>query len=727
MTGKKHRNCMASSRKILVLALLAAFGQAQAADEKVEALINPNMGDVSVGVGVASGSPNDRALFGQYNGLKNNQVNALLDFLYVNRTADGVWTRAQGVNLGLDIPEVTLAYGKQGDWGAWLDYNQIVRQDPYTVNTGVGALGTTNPIIGNSLVAPGAGGSQNLSTTRKGLTVGVGKWLLPNLSFDVNYKTEDKTGSRVSGVGGYCSNIISPVCYGAVGTVAAMYLTPEPINSNSQQLDAKLTYSGDGYALTAGYYGTFYSNYNSLLTPTFPNGGATLINTGGQLGLTAGLLSQPVALAPDNQANQIYLSGFTALPMNTKVNFKASYNHATQSEAYPWQTLVGAAPGVNGNLNGAVDTSLIQVGLTSRPVAQFYINANARYEDRQDKTQLGNYVIAPNNSLWTNWPNSSKYGTAKLEGGYQMTDVDRALLGVDYTNINRIRAIGSTYIPPTSVAAMRENNNETGVYAEYRRSMAETVNAALTYRHANRYGYHWYAIDAAAGYPYIRWDQVSNLPGVFPYIMLDRTRDTLKLTGDWQATNNLSFNIQLEGGKDSYNGPTAAGMQDTGYQLYNIDAAMKFSENWRGTAYISWGKQTLNMQQWAGYIAALDQVNSALGLGVVGTLKGGWEVGGDLTYQQDKNHYNLGMTTQAPVSNLPDTKYQATFLKLYGKVALDKKSDLRFDFVQQWAQYNDWQWGYNGVPFTYSDNTTLSMQPTQNVSFFGARYIYNFK
>ena len=102
-------------------------------------------------------------------------------------------------------------------------------------------------------------------------------------------------------------------------------------------------------------------------------------------------------------------------------------------------------------------------------------------------------------------------------------------------------------------------------------------------------------------------------------------------------------------------------------------------------------------------------------------------MGGDLTYLEDTNSYDLSMTTGEPVSNLPDNSYRATILKLWGKYALDKKSDIRLDLIQQWADYNDFTWGYNGVPFTYSDNSTVTMQPTQNVTFLGVRYIYRFR
>ncbi len=725
--NKEHRNGIGSSRKILVLALLAAFGQAQAADDNVAALTNPDTAVVSGGVGVASGNSADRALFGQYNGWRTNEVNLLLDFLYVKRDDAGMWTRAEGSNLGLDILEFGLSGGKQGDWQVSLDYNQMVRRDPRTINTGMQGAGTTTPTIGNSLVAPGTGSDIDLSQKRKGLTLGASKWIVPNLAFEATYKIEEKDGSRLWGVGGYCSNAMAPFCNGPQRpTVGALYVTPEPINSTTQQFDAKFTYSGSGFGLTAGYYGSFFSNANSVMTPVFPFGGSTITNTGSTLGSLAAVLAQPVALPPDSQANQVYLSGYAALPLNTRINVKATYTRATQNESYAGQLLSGAVPGPS-SLNGDVQTTLVQVGLTSRPLPNLNINANARYEDRKDKTDLGNYVVATNGSLFTNWPNSSNVGSAKLEAGYQMADVARATLGVDWAGVNRDRPVSTTWIPNTSMAAMRESTNETGVYAELRRSMSETVNAALSYRYAERDGYHWYAIDPAAGYPFVRFDSLTSSTGIFPAIMMDRTRNTVKLTADWAPTSALSLNFALEGGRDSYDRPAQGGVHDTDFQLYNVDAALALSDNWKATGYASWGKQTLNMQQAIGYAADLDQVNTAVGLGVVGKLNAGWEVGGDVSYLEDRNHYNLSMNTAETVSNLPDSSYRATLLKLYGKYALDKKSDLRFDLIQQWAQYNDFGWGYNGVPFAYSDNTTVTMQPTQNVTYFGVRYIYRFK
>ena len=47
--------------------------------------------------------------------------------------------------------------------------------------------------------------------------------------------------------------------------------------------------------------------------------------------------------------------------------------------------------------------------------------------------------------------------------------------------------------------------------------------------------------------------------------------------------------------------------------------------------------------------------------------------------------------------------------------------------MHQRSTWTDWSFGYNGVPFRYSDGTTLSQQPRQNVTFVGMRYVYRWQ
>jgi hypothetical protein len=71
--------------------------------------------------------------------------------------------------------------------------------------------------------------------------------------------------------------------------------------------------------------------------------------------------------------------------------------------------------------------------------------------------------------------------------------------------------------------------------------------------------------------------------------------------------------------------------------------------------------------------------------------------------------------------------YELFRLKLWGDYTFDKASSVRLDYMYNRTYFNEWTYGYAGVPFLYTDNTTLSAKQTQNVNVFMARYVYKFQ
>jgi hypothetical protein len=128
-----------------------------------------------------------------------------------------------------------------------------------------------------------------------------------------------------------------------------------------------------------------------------------------------------------------------------------------------------------------------------------------------------------------------------------------------------------------------------------------------------------------------------------------------------------------------------------------------------------------------GYIANLDIVSTSVGLGVAGKPSGKLEVGADLSYLDDSNRYGLGSGNADAAGVLPNVGYRMTRLRLYGNYALDKSSDVRVDLLRQNVKFDEWTWGYAGVPFAYADNTTVTMRPKQDVTYLGVRYVYKFR
>lgn len=765
ITTRQH---IGFSQKLIVLALLATFGQAHAEEatdaapaakpesvesvsavsaEPVASVVKPARLEswLSLGLGRASGDSSTRALYGQYNGQRRNDTHVLLD-ADVNKHNDetGVWTTLQGRNLGLDNRELRASQKKFGDWKYSAEYSELTRHDPRTINTGLQGAGTTTPTV-VKLAAQGAGTDLNPSTKRKSITVDAEKWITSYLQFEASLKNEDKKGERMFGRGITCGALLivggaartSNLCSG--GSQGAILLLPEPIDSNTKQLDAKLNLSGGKFLVSGALYWSKYTNAYGSLNPAIsgdlwnPNGTnlATTANPGAQL---AAFLKQPMALPPDNQARQFSLDGNYVFTPSTRATFKYAKTHATQHENFDSMGLTVHPAGVD-DMGGVVDTTLVQLGLTARPMAKLSVLANARSENRDDKTPLQPYssmltsTTGPVYTLYTNGADSLKKVTGKLEASYQLPSNYRATLGVDYETVNRGKPESTE--KPGGLNLLREETRERGWRAELRRSMSETFNAGISYLNSHRNGSSW--LDATiVGTPMLSDAGAATKGGATPYTMMDRQRGKLKLSADWSPNEKLSMQFLIEDGTDRYSEPHLstldnAGQKDSKVRLYSADAAFAMSDMWKLTGYMSHGKQGdhVNHNNGAGtaYRAELENTSTAAGIGVRGKPSGQYEVGGDISYLHDNSHYGQ---LQAATANLPDVTFNQTTLKLFGKYALEKNADIRVDLLRQRTSLNEWTWQYGGKPFFYSDYTTVSMRQTQNVAFAGATYIYKF-
>ena len=121
-------------------------------------------------------------------------------------------------------------------------------------------------------------------------------------------------------------------------------------------------------------------------------------------------------------------------------------------------------------------------------------------------------------------------------------------------------------------------------------------------------------------------------------------------------------------------------------------------------------------------------MNTTAGMGVAFKPSSKLEMGGELSYMLDRNQYKQSMATGAAIvgGGLPDVAYRMTILKLAGKYALQKNADMHISLARQIVQFDEWTWSNNGIPFAYSDNTTVAMQAGQNSSFLAVSYIYKF-
>jgi MtrB/PioB family decaheme-associated outer membrane protein len=681
----------------IAAALIAASAQAQTLDREVADSMHLDANALGAGLGY---SANDGPRFGQYNGINQKGVYGILDFNAVTRDEEtGTWLRLYGRNLGLEDPQLRAEQQRQGDWGYYVDFSRIPRFEPLTPVTAVGGIGTNNLSVP---ATPTTGGPQPLSTRRDALGLGFQKFISGSWDVQVSFKNEDKDGARIFGRGTTSS--------GPPGTFGQFEFTPEPINSTTQQIEAKLNYVDTKLQMTGGYYGALYNNQ-------YGNSG---LNIAG--GLAALSTFNPIALPPDNQSHQVYVTGGYGFTSTTRGTFKVSYAKQTQNDQF---INVPVLAGIGSSLQGRVDTTLVQAGVTSRPIPKLTLLADFRWQDRDDRTPQLQYGTPGSTTDGTNDVRSTRTTNAKVEASYMLPASFRLTGGINYDQIWRNTA-------PIRIVSYRETTDELSYRVELRRMMSETLSGALSYVRSDR-----------TGSPFQQTVQVGGAPGsnlIAPINLADRTRDKVRLSTTWMPTEPLSVQFFVDNSWDSYSSRDGDGLgpRKGSAQNYSVDAAYTFSDTLTANAWYSYNTTSMDQATcesassagvcpgdagnpvWA---AALSSFSNNVGAGLRGKPHPLVDVGADLTYSEIKDKYHQTTLVGGPVDSIPNITTKVTRINVYGKYALEKNSGIRVDYIYDRYSSDDWTW----QTWTYADGTQLVQNPIQKVNFFLASYFYRWR
>ncbi len=751
----KNERIPRSSRAMAGLAAALACSATLAQEiQSTPAYTSPE-NSVSVGAGFSSGDQKDRTRFGLFNGLREDDTNLLLDFNYSGRDANaGRWTTLQGRNLGLDNRELGLDYRHLGDFRLKVDYSEITRHDPRIINSSLQGAGSTTPTV-SLLATPGTGQDINLELKRKALGFDVQK-AYGNFQLEVSFKNEDKNGGRLFGVGLPCNATNYPTACsgGATASQTVLLMLPEPVNSTIRQFEAKLNYNGPSLKMTGGYYGNFYTNDNGSINPSIVGGTIGNLNGGPAQAWNANLrtyMQGPFALAPDSQAHQLYLSGNYALAPHTKVNFKASYTHATQNENFGGMGLTGNTTG-RGDLGGELNTTRLQAGISSRPMTKLHLTGDMMYEHKENKTPLANYnsYLPYAQSPWTNSAMSPTKYEIKGQAGYHLPHHLELIGGLKYEREDFGRWTQTDI--PGGINGLRQKLDIQSYRIELRKTMSETFSGSASYVVERRDGASpWLRVfngikDAypasencganTAATPALSNGCIYGAGNEYAFTQENMQRDKWRLYGNWAPMDRLSVVGVFEVGSDKFRGPGLSGLESTGMFNASLDADYQVTDNWKLRAFITANERSYHMYRIGDYEVPMKDESLTGGFGFSGTPAANFRIGGDLLAMRDTLAYNLkGQNAAAQATfnasgynGLPEVKFTLLRLNLFGDYTINKASSVRLDYIYHRTYFDEWTWeGRNNAPFLFSDNTTVGAKTTQSVNFIGARYVYKFQ
>ncbi len=669
----------------LVGAMLPVFGWTPAAAQEGDiAEFAAPVSSISVGAGIVDGV-NKR--FGQYNGMAKEGAYGLLDFEVLRRdNATGTWLNVYGRNLGFESRELGFAHSRQGNWGYFLDFSQTPRYSQYDLTTRLTGFDTTFQRIGGEATAQRV----ELKTERKTLNFGFDKELGGGFDVKVRFRNEEKEGRRLFGRSG--------------GAAGADFLI-DPIDYSTQMMEATAAYAGEKLQLSGGFYGT-----------NFVNRKAKIDVLGG-----AGVAFTPIALPPGNQSQQLHLSGGYSFTPATRATFKLAHTRATQEDAFMDVTTTNRT-----NLGGQVQTTLVQFGLTARPLPKLSLLANFRYDNRKDTTPVVDYfnIATTTTATGENEPRSIRTIVGKLEATYLLPLGLRLTGGAEYDERKRNSS-------SVRVVSYRETTEEKAYRLELRRSIGETVTGSFGFIGSRRTGSDFETTRLTTG------AVGSNL--IAPYHLADRDRDKWRARLGWMPLEQLDLHFTFDDSKDDYSG-RVLGPRKGKAQTYSADAAYSFGESWQASAWVS--RDTSRMEQVSCQSASsagvcpnsiaspiwganLENTGTAWGFGLRGKPMAKLEVGADLQYAQDRGSIQQSaLTPGATASQIPDSTYRRATLKLYGSYAVQKNAGVRLSYIRESFSIDDWTWNSN---FVFSDGTRILQAPRQTVDFIGISGYYEFR
>jgi MtrB/PioB family decaheme-associated outer membrane protein len=645
-----------------------------------EFISEPIYSDIELGIGYVA---DDAYFFGRYNGLQTEGAYLVGDIDAEKFNEDGRFWNIRGTNLGLESRYLRLEGGKQGSHKFFLEWDELPNYMNNTGRTPFDGIGTGRLTLPNGFDL-----ENNLDANLKSFElqtkrerIGIGASFVPaqRWLFDIDFSHETKQGVDVTG-----GAIIGETGGGGggpgsgTGSLSAVNtsLLPEPIDYDTDKVNATLSYAHEAGQLDLTYHASLFNNTYASLTWTDP------FDTTQQ---------GSMALAPDNEFHQLSLTGAYSLPYRSRLTGLVSMGRMTQNQQFQPYSINGALP-ANDSLNGEVWLANAQLKLSSRPVTKLRLNAELRYNERDNQTPVNtyNFVVLDSNFSRTaqNNPYSYKKNQATLDANYRFNAITSLRGGYKYNGMKR-----------SDFNAGREDTDENTLFAKWKIKPHSTIDLELYGESSNRDGSE--IIFTSTNYQ----NQLMR-----KYNLADRDRVKLGALIDYMATDRLYLSARADYSEDDYT-DTQLGLTEATLPTATVDFSYQPTNTITTYGYYTWesiqssqnGFDTVTSSGWQ---ADFDDTFNTAGIGAKWTDLGKWDLGADLVYSKAIGNIKL-KDQAAPGSEgqYPDTKSEMASIKLWTDYNYSKQ--LVYKLGYWYEEYLADNWAVDGLPVYTSGSGIL--------------------
>lgn len=742
--------------------LIVALALSSAALLQKELLAADIHGNIEVGASqVGIDSPSSK--FMEYGGTGNNgsYLSGGADLSYND---NNFYLNLLGKDLGLDTREGRLESGKHGRYRFYIEYDQLphyISNNSKTIFDGAGSANLKLPTGFDKGTSTTAAQMNNLSSNlkdielkleRKDMSTGFSMTSLKGLvDFSLDFKRDEKDGVK---------SLSGPV------SRAGGIVLPEPVDYTTDELSASVAYNRERAQLQLEYYLSTFNNANDSLKWEHPFSPAT----SGASSAYGAYGNPATSLPPDNRYERVTLSGGAALPMQTRLSVTAEYGKMTQDQAYmPYHANLYSTADASSNYprmsaDAAVETKLLNVNLSSRPVSGLGVSAGYRHYDTLNMTPIGLYRYPAEDGSALVTTGAAQPGDVGIDGVTQVTGTCTTV------------ALGNPCYRPNGPAALNSSSARYNMPFDYVQDQAKvdlsyivarntTLSAGYindvkirSHREAGtatedsyKAGIKTHTSYAAAGGDYLKGVRRSgayngaelldsytqdyfnqtlntganartwlNIPSLRLFDVADRNRESYNAFVTLFPLKNASLGMNFSHGKDDFT-DTIIGLKDSKNETYTIDATVTPSETVSIYAYYtnSWSEAnqagraiTSTASTWTDATRdwAVNNVdrNDTVGAGLsLQFLRGKLTINPDYTFSKSKTETGVSggssFTGATAIQPLPDLNTERHTVNVSAKYKVTENVTLGAGYLFEKYMSSDWGTDY----MTLNDTSTL--------------------
>lgn len=729
--------------------------------------------------------------YGEYNGLNDSGPYVLADFSL--RAGDGYGNGdgtmrldAAGRNLGTNSRDIGMTLTNQGHWSAGASYDQLRHyttdgyQTPYQGAIGsnffqllpsFGVVNTTTTTV-NGAITSANKGAQTLTPTQQSqyhdedvynqrdtTDVNFGYVFGKEWSFKFDYKRLDESGAKLIGAStdAYNATNSGGFNWGAERPGILM----NPMDYNVDQFNLSLNWTGQAGFASLSYLGSFFHDAYAGMSWSNPfvtgGSGSAPVPPPGALPAGGAFPISTQSTPPDNDFNQVNLTGGWIFTPTMKLTGGLSFAHSTQNDSYAGTyttTPLTALSVPVSSLDGKVDIKHADIKFSDQVSSGLGFTAGAKYNERDNGTASYSYTfldLGGAKATAINTPESYKREQADVGLDWRINPQNHLHFGYEYDDFKRwcdnalannaqgvLSSTNAGYYKVAScVQVPSDKENRAG--ASYRLKLTDSVQFDAKYSYGDRKA----DVNPSFYNPMQANNQGFENYGYLAFFQASRKQNLFKAGATWQASEKFSVGLSGRYTKDDYY-DSPLGVQNGKSESANLDANYAFNADNSLGGYFTYQKRSRDLFTATGRNAVaplttlwsntLTDRDNAVGLTALqkGWMGGKLEFREELAYDLSKSKYLtvLEQGINGAVGNsgeVPNISNELKHFRIGGTYQVDRHSAVLGGYEYQKLKssdpfYNAYQYGY--TPTTLLPTNQQAPNYDVNVVYLAYRYTF---